>query len=511
MTLPSVPSGQFTTEGFSGTGPHEVTTLTGLTTGNMLVLVTVVDGSAIIDLTGGGDLDDQLANIDQGDVSLRIAWRDITGSDPSALTIDHDGGIEIVSTLQYEVQNAADPSVTPPIQFSATGSSTTPDPPDHTTGGGAADYLFMAIAGVDRRAVTGFPANMTAGSVEVNLSPGGANDVSVAGDTHQLATGDGTFNPDTFNIGAIADAWCTATLRFAPVAGDDHTLDPNDIAHSHALDQGTLTQNHVLPTDELSNAHALDQTSIIQNHVLAIDDLANAHALDQSGLTQNHELGAVDDLAHAHALDQAVLTQNHVLALNDVGHAHALDTVALTQDHVLTTDDIAHAHTLDQTTVALNVDLGSTDSIDHAHALDQTTLTQNHVLQPNDLSHAHVLDQAVLTQDHVLAIDDLASAHVLDQAALTQNHVLAVNDLGHGHNLEQAVVSQIYVLPANDITHIHALDQTTVTETGDVVFTVNDLAHAHALDSAQLISGPRIALDTKRPRSGYTTIRRDVA
>ena len=159
--FPSIPAGQTTSEEFSGNGPHEVAPISGMTVDNILILAVCVDGTSTI------TLDDftPFANIDQTTVSMRIGWRKITGSEPATYTISHTGGSEIVSTLQYEVQDAEDPTVTAPIQFETTGVSTNADPPDHTTGGGGDNHLFMAIVGVDRRAVTGFPGNMTVGSV----------------------------------------------------------------------------------------------------------------------------------------------------------------------------------------------------------------------------------------------------------------------------------------------------------------------------------------------------------
>jgi len=211
MAFPSIPSGQTTTEGFSGAGPFEVAKMTSMTVGNILILAVVVDGSATI------TLDDftEFTNLDEGTVSLVAGWRKITSSEPTSYTISHGGGNEIVSTLQYEVQGAVDPASTAPIAFNTTGGTGNPDPPDHTTGGGGDDHLFMALCGVDRRSITGFPSNMTAGSVEVSIGAGGANDVSCGGDTHQL-NDDGTFNPANFVITGGTDGWCAYTIRFVP-------------------------------------------------------------------------------------------------------------------------------------------------------------------------------------------------------------------------------------------------------------------------------------------------------
>ncbi len=210
MTLPSVVSGQ--TETFqkddANATSFEVTIPSGLTNGNVLLVVFVCDGNRTIDLTTGGDLDFQLANTQEGSVTIRAGFKRVDGTEGSAVTVTTSGS-ERACAVAYEIQDVEPFDGFQSLeQETATGESNTPDPP--VDAHADRPRLMVAVVGVDRdKTIDSFPANMTAGSVQLNVNGGGANSCSIGSDTHQ--TSGSNFNPDTFGISA-SEGWAALTI-----------------------------------------------------------------------------------------------------------------------------------------------------------------------------------------------------------------------------------------------------------------------------------------------------------
>ncbi len=212
MTLPSVLQASTFQKDDANASSFEVNRPAGLTNGNTLLIIFACDGNRIITLTADGFT--ELANVQEGTVTIRAGFLKIDGSEPSTFTVTTSAG-ERAAAVVYEIQDAADPDVTAPTQSSTTGASNTPDPTSHTPAGGAQDFLWVAAIGVDRdKTIDSFPSNMTIGSSEQNRDGATANSCSIGTDTHQLNAA--SFDPTAFGISA-SEGFAALTISVFPV------------------------------------------------------------------------------------------------------------------------------------------------------------------------------------------------------------------------------------------------------------------------------------------------------
>ncbi len=215
MTFPSVLQSSTFQKDDANATTFEVTRPAGLTNGNTLLIIFACDGSATITMTADGLT--ELANLDEGSVSIRAGFLLIDGAEPTTFTIT-TSSTQRAAAVIYEIQDAADPDVTAPTQSTATGESNAPQPTAHTPAGGAKDFLWVAAAGVDRdETILQFPSNMTVGSVQLNEDGGGANSCSIGSDTHQENAS--SFDPTNFAISA-PEGWAALTISIFPAAAD---------------------------------------------------------------------------------------------------------------------------------------------------------------------------------------------------------------------------------------------------------------------------------------------------
>ena len=118
----------------------------------------------------------------------------------------------------------ADKSITPEIGTTATGTSTTPDPPSRAVTGGPKDILalaFFSMTGAVEVAdtdvlVTTFPSNYTSGQVEKTGGTGGTNLSGGLGAAARQVSATSSENPGTFTQNA-SRGWRANTLVIHPV------------------------------------------------------------------------------------------------------------------------------------------------------------------------------------------------------------------------------------------------------------------------------------------------------
>jgi hypothetical protein len=124
---------------------HVVNMPTGCWAGE-LVIVTLDKGSTsatVNALTGWSELLDEAAG--NGLYIAYHVWDGTMGSTITLTTSANTRSAEIV----YRISGAENPGTqAPQVGTTATGTSTTPDPPTTTPTGGAKDYLWIALAGM---------------------------------------------------------------------------------------------------------------------------------------------------------------------------------------------------------------------------------------------------------------------------------------------------------------------------------------------------------------------------
>lgn len=142
--MPSVAATNESSTTSAGTS-HVVSLPGSIAAGDLLLVVMNIGSTAatINALTGWTAL------LDEGVASgLYLAYREADGTEGASITLTSSASTRD-ATITFRITNAQDPAVqAPQIGTTATGSSTTPDPPAITPTGGAKDYLFIACAGM---------------------------------------------------------------------------------------------------------------------------------------------------------------------------------------------------------------------------------------------------------------------------------------------------------------------------------------------------------------------------
>lgn len=158
-------------------------------------------------------LDEGVAN------GLAIAYR-VGSSEPASYTFTTSANTRSADAV-YRISGAEAPGTqAPEIGTTATGTSTTPDPPAAVMTGGSKDYLVIALFGMageqadDDTLVTTFPTSYSTGQVEKTCGVAGTNLGGMLGAAARALTASAE-NPGTFT--AIDNAaWRAQTITVHP-------------------------------------------------------------------------------------------------------------------------------------------------------------------------------------------------------------------------------------------------------------------------------------------------------
>lgn len=196
---------------------HVVTLPTA--TADQLLLVVIDIGSTAATFNAHTELTELL---DEGVANgLYIAYRWMNGAEPASYTLTSSASTRSAH-VAYRLSGAENPATqAPEIGTTATGTSTTPDPPAAVMTGGSKDYLVVACFGMageqadDDTLVTTFPTNYTVGQIEKTCGVAGTNLGGMLGAAGRQLTASAE-NPGTFT--AIDNAaWRAQTITIHPL------------------------------------------------------------------------------------------------------------------------------------------------------------------------------------------------------------------------------------------------------------------------------------------------------
>jgi hypothetical protein len=214
MASPSV-VGTPTETAISTAGTSHVVNLPSGATGNLFIAIMDKGSTAatVGALAGWNELlDENSAN------GLYIAWRACDGTEGATTTFTLSASTR-GAWIVYEISGAADPTVRPPeIGTTATGSSTTPDPPSVSVTGGTRDVLTIACFGRsgeeadDDTWVTAAPSGF-GGLLQKACGTVGTNLGGMVATAH-LASTTATSDPATFTC--ATGAWRAQTIVVHP-------------------------------------------------------------------------------------------------------------------------------------------------------------------------------------------------------------------------------------------------------------------------------------------------------
>lgn len=220
----------------SNTTSHVINLPSGITTGNLLVVIFSVDGNPLLSHPSDWM---KIAQEAQGStVKQAVYFKYAEGSD--SLTITTDTG-EQSSHIVYELSDAA-----PPIAETVSGNSTNADPPNNDTGT-SRSYLWIATHTSDSTVVaSGAPTNYGSLLTEAAAGTGGASTSSAIRSTTASSENPGTFTTSN-------EQWVAMTLGFGSYGEYDVAV-LNDPTGSDDSSAGSITWSN--PT----NVSAIDET-----------------------------------------------------------------------------------------------------------------------------------------------------------------------------------------------------------------------------------------------------------
>jgi hypothetical protein len=148
--------------------------------GNLLVLfIRSAVAGAIGWPAGWNELYDESA--DGSDDQNAAAWRKADGTEGASIALTSGNGKWVA--VCYQIANCADPNVTPPqLSTVATGTTAEPDATTVTPTGGANDYLWLTMFGMEgeQTGITAYPTNYTVGQTGlISSGTGGATTTNV--------------------------------------------------------------------------------------------------------------------------------------------------------------------------------------------------------------------------------------------------------------------------------------------------------------------------------------------
>lgn len=206
MTFPVVESETTSNEG-SDTTSHTVSLPSGISDGDLLISIVITDGGSSGVTTFPAGWTKFVAQTVFNSMNLSIAWRDADGTEGASITVTTSGS-EQSAHITYRISGASDPTTTPPEGSTATGLSTTPNPPSLSPSGGSDDYLWIAVGGInDSITISSYPTNYTDG-VSINSNTSGGRVASIAARRELNASSE---DPGVFTL-TTSEGWGSATV-----------------------------------------------------------------------------------------------------------------------------------------------------------------------------------------------------------------------------------------------------------------------------------------------------------
>jgi hypothetical protein len=208
--------------GLTATGTSLPVTLPASGSATDLYIVIIGKGSGANTINALTDwtelLDENVAN-----GALAIIWYSGAGV-PSNPTFTQSATSRSVWGA-YRITGADKTTVTPEVGTTATGTSTTPDPPSVTVTGGPKDILAIACFCIsqateladDDTLVSTFPSNYTDGQIEKTGGTTGTNLSGMLGSAARQVTAASSEDPGTFTMGA-GRTWRAQTIVVHPAA-----------------------------------------------------------------------------------------------------------------------------------------------------------------------------------------------------------------------------------------------------------------------------------------------------
>jgi len=206
MTFPTIAATN-TSEEINATTSHDISLPSGIAAGHLLLVFFATDGdNTVTDWDGFTQL--YSFSRSTNDVSLHVAYKIATGSEGATITITTSVS-EPSGHATYRI-TGHDSGNPPEVSSGANGYGLTADPDSLDPSWAQNDTLWVAVCGVDRQLVTGYPTNYNLNQLTEGGGVGGAS-IGVAGRNLNADSED----PSTFSIYTY-DGWIACTVGVCP-------------------------------------------------------------------------------------------------------------------------------------------------------------------------------------------------------------------------------------------------------------------------------------------------------
>ncbi len=204
MTFPSV-NGRATSSNNSSS-PMAATLPTGIVVGELLLAICDVAGNGSVTTpTGWTSLLNATSGTAATDRRLVVFYRTADGTEGSSVSIANSLSSMAVITLRISGWKGT------PAAATATGGTTSPDPPSLSPSWGSADTLWIAAAACRGTSVSVFPSGFS--NTQSSQITGGVNSFAVSA---ELDATTATEDPGTFT--QQSNNWAAATIAIQPVS-----------------------------------------------------------------------------------------------------------------------------------------------------------------------------------------------------------------------------------------------------------------------------------------------------
>lgn len=204
-------------------------------------------------------------------IAARARYRPTDGSEGATITVTTTESVSSTYRVQRLSQHY---SGTPPTAATATGTSTAPNPPSHTPGGGTKGFFWLAVNHSAGANPSSYPSSYTGGAA--NNTPS-INCCTAKAQRSLLAS---STDPGTFAIPASV-AWVAATIAIHPAL----SISPTGIATAQAIGTVTAIGPRAISPSGIASAQAFGTTQIIGPRTITVVGISSAQAFGTTQVT----------------------------------------------------------------------------------------------------------------------------------------------------------------------------------------------------------------------------------
>lgn len=218
MAFPSVRSSVITS-GTSASATPVINLPATVSAGDLLLVQFRSADAGAVGWPGGAGVWNELVDTTDGSTpdQVAIAWKKADGTEDGTTITLSSANAKFAATA-WAIQDAADPTITPPAINTVVSALADPDSGSITPSGGSQEYLFGSLYSMaGEQGLTTYPTNYTLGQLFATSGTAGiaATNVTAGGAWRQLIAS--SEDPGAWDLTSVSDG-CAYTVAIYPVA-----------------------------------------------------------------------------------------------------------------------------------------------------------------------------------------------------------------------------------------------------------------------------------------------------